>query len=717
MQKTFAASAIQQIIISNVNGELEIRGWDQGSIEVNTSEMVNVLNPEEGILTIQGCADKLTLHVPFECVVKARSINNNVLVEGIRSFQLQDARKKVTISDIQGEVNLTEISDDVALTNIRGEVTIGDLKNKLTILQAATVRILGHVHGNATFTSVGRLEARTLSDSANLSNIDYAEIALVGNTLEAQDIGTLNVKRVSNSCRLLGGRKSQFTLGKIGNKLSVYRVGSLVVNSVGDSCEIKESPQARIQLSRVGNNLLIEGAGQVTIGKVGNHCHVRSMQGNFELGATGNKLDLEDVAGNIQVGKIGGNANLRAIQGSTALGRVDGNLELQTIFPHNSNSHISVDGNANIELPADANLTIQATTGGIVQGQGIQRSALTGKRTILVYGEGAAHLEISAGGNLNLTGDTAPTSINKGQHWSDEPKHEYQGSEGGDWRDYKYNWKNYQGNWQGYSWDNFESEMSEFGREMAQLGQEIGQRIAHTVNEVVSSIDIDMNEDMEDMEDFDDDPDDDAAHDNGYQHAEKGRLKHLKEQLKANKSRLKDQQKHMEQQARQAGERANRLYVRLNDREWRMDPERVNRIVEQAQRAAAEGIQGAQEAVAQALLNLNVLSPVSPMPPMPPMPPVPPVPPFAPAMPPMPQPPMSGNGFHNAPDTAQPFDERNQPEIPVAADETGEQAQNEQPVPVRTAEDIEKERLAILRMIAEGRISPEEGDMLLEALS
>ena len=219
------------------------------------------------------------------------------------------------------------------------------------------------------------------------------------------------------------------------------------------------------------------------------------------------------------------------------------------------------------------------------------------------------------------------------------------------------------------------------------------------------------------MEDFDNDPDDDAAYDNGYQHAERGHLKHLKDQLKANKSRLKGQQKHMEQQARQAGERANRIYVRLNDREWRMDPERVNRIVEQAQRAAAEGIQGAQEAVAQAFHNLNVLSPVSPMPPMPPMPPVPPIPPLAPAAPAMPQPPMSENGFHNAPDTAQPFDERNQPEIPVAADETGEQAQNEQPIPVRTAEDVEKERLAILRMIAEGRISPEEGDMLLEALS
>ena len=33
-----------------------------------------------------------------------------------------------------------------------------------------------------------------------------------------------------------------------------------------------------------------------------------------------------------------------------------------------------------------------------------------------------------------------------------------------------------------------------------------------------------------------------------------------------------------------------------------------------------------------------------------------------------------------------------------------------------SAADLEQEREAILRMIAEGRISPEEGDMLLEGL-
>jgi len=37
--------------------------------------------------------------------------------------------------------------------------------------------------------------------------------------------------------------------------------------------------------------------------------------------------------------------------------------------------------------------------------------------------------------------------------------------------------------------------------------------------------------------------------------------------------------------------------------------------------------------------------------------------------------------------------------------------------PAVRVENVEQEREAILRMVAEGRITPEEGDMLLEALS
>ena len=117
------------------------------------------------------------------------------------------------------------------------------------------------------------------------------------------------------------------------------------------------------------------------------------------------------------------------------------------------------------------------------------------------------------------------------------------------------------------------------------------------------------------------------------------------------------------------------MNIRFNEREWRLDPGRLERIREQARRAANEGITGAFEAVERAMSNLGV-----------PMRPATPPPPPMPAMP-------------SAPPT------------PGASTPSGESQTSGQ-----KEMDIEQEREAILHMIAEGRVTPEEGDLLLEAL-
>jgi hypothetical protein len=68
-----------------------------------------------------------------------------------------------------------------------------------------------------------------------------------------------------------------------------------------------------------------------------------------------------------------------------------------------------------------------------------------------------------------------------------------------------------------------------------------------------------------------------------------------------------------------ADQHAERINIRINNREWRMDAERLDRILEQARRAASEGIAGALDAVEQTLSNLHI--PVSPETPSPPAPP------------------------------------------------------------------------------------------------
>src|SRR5437660_716855 len=163
--------------------------------------------------------------------------------------------------------------------------------------------------------------------------------------------------------------------------------------------------------------------------------------------------------------------------------------------------------------------------------------------------------------------------------------------------------------------------------------------------------------------------------------------------------RMEEQRRHMEEQRRRWEEKGNeraeewaqRLNVRFNNREWSMDPERIDRIVEQARRAASEGVLGALDAVEQALKNLSVTRPAPPPPPDFPGAPVPPDPPS----------PLSPPASLESSASAEAGNDQ-----PILTDENA----------ARPPVDIEQEREAILRMIAEGRITPDEGDMLLEAL-
>jgi hypothetical protein len=164
-----------------------------------------------------------------------------------------------------------------------------------------------------------------------------------------------------------------------------------------------------------------------------------------------------------------------------------------------------------------------------------------------------------------------------------------------------------------------------------------------------------------------------------------------KQQQKAEKYRQK-----AERQAKNASRHAARARtnIRINNREWHVDPQRIDHIIAEAYDAAARGTQGAIEAVEQALNNLHMTPPPPSSPPRPPMPPY---------------------GPHDI-DVDINVGTSSVSGVPSGLSERWE---GNASTTGRTEEfpvDLEQERMAILRMVADGRITPEEGDMLLEAL-
>jgi len=305
------------------------------------------------------------------------------------------------------------------------------------------------------------------------------------------------------------------------------------------------------------------------------------------------------------------------------LGDVGGDLQLRGSFRPGSKARAVVSGDASVRLPAAPSLALTAVVSGELRG--VDGGDNDGrKRVSLSYGAGEASLDLSVSGDLRLSGAGRPERQSASSAPGREP---------------------------GPDWAEFGREMGELGRELGSLGRQIGDEIAAAfTKEGVAG---------------------------GAAWAEAA-ARRVEEQARRIQERAEAQARTVEERARRGEEQA-RVKIKINEREWQLDPERLERIKEQARRAAAEGLSGAIEVVERALSRVRV-PPVPPVPPVPGVPPVPPVPPV----------PATGQTIRI--------------ETPPAVEPAAPPASREQ------------ERETILRMIAEGRISPEEGDLLLDAL-
>lgn len=646
MQRTIPAEAVQRILLSEIGGGLSVRGWGQQNIMIKADDELAVVQPEGDALTLRSCSDSLELWIPFEVGISAKDIGDDVIVENVRQVELRD------------------VGGDVSLKNVHGDVTISNIGGDLEVISASTLRVEGGIGGDVLCSLIKVVEISDVASDLTLKEVETATVGNVQGDLMARDgIAVLHCSNIAGDCAVRGNGHAEILLGNVASDLTISGASNVQVSNIDSDCQIGESAGATVMLGNVGSDITIVGVSTVQIGNVGSDCSLRDIQGDVTIGYIGSDAAFNGVAGNLQVSSIGSDAQLKGMRGNIEIGRIDSDLHLQSAFLADTVTRCRVGGNASIVLPQDANMSIRATAGGGVSGRSVVSSS-AGNQVSLTYGDGAAQVELTVGDHLAIRGAEDPRSSSSGS-WG--------------WGDF------------GHEMADFGREMGDFGREMAYLGRDLGREISAAIAGATSSLGADIADGvMRNAEErtrrFTE------AHQHRAEHLAREQARRMEEQqhrMHEQARRMEEQRRRVEERARRSEEQAQRLNVRFNNREWSMDPERIDRLVEQARRAASEGVLGALDAVEQALKNLSVTRPAPPPPPAFPEAPVPPIPPEPPMLPESPVPPVPA---HDRP-------------APVA------ESANAKPVV-----DIEQEREAILRMIAEGRITPDEGDMLLEAL-
>ena len=165
-----------------------------------------------------------------------------------------------------------------------------------------------------------------------------------------------------------------------------------------------------VRIEAVPANLAIDTCRSAQARNVGGNLQIARVTGDLALENVGGNCEVADVSGSASLRNVGGNTELRKIASVAGLGNVGGNLELDdTIFSIDRNEKIgvAVGGNVRLTLPNDANVTVNAMTGGSIRFAGAAQREFAHNATA-TYGEGGAQLQIMAGGNVEVEGGGTP---------------------------------------------------------------------------------------------------------------------------------------------------------------------------------------------------------------------------------------------------------------------------------------------------------------------
>jgi hypothetical protein len=395
--------------------------------------------------------------------------------------------------------------------------------------------------------------------------------------------------------------------------------GDVQVGAVGD---LGTASMAKLNVHHIGGDVRVSNVGQIELESIGGDARIQ------QSGSADNAMvTIGEIGGDLEVGRaaqlsvktVGGDARIQQVERLVKLKHVGGDLKLTLNGGTEGHVRSIIGGDVELRIPQDADLTLEVSSGGELNGSGHEWNVQQGSgRQRLVFGEGRSQLRLMAGGDVTIQGGTAP------QQSTGFAGHQGEGS--GDWRDIC------------DTIEGFGQEMRGFTRELEELGRNLARDLSGLGRDIARDVRVAGRETLRDAV-------------RGYK------------------------------PGRNAGWR------RGAPGDFGFDPEQIERLKREARSAAASGIARAQEAVEQALQQWQQGQ--SSGRPAPPRSPAAPTPPPAPGS-------YTGQTIRI---------EREEPSSAPAQTSTSQSANRD------------AERLAILRMVHEGRISPDEAELLLRGLN
>jgi hypothetical protein len=281
----------------------------------------------------------------------------------------------------------------------------------------------------------------------------------------------IRIESVSGDLRLVGWDNNEILVKPDDEQaLAVEHHDDLVSIICRDDLSLNVPHHASFHIQSVDGDLSVRNlTGMLDVDSVGGDVAMREV-GKVVIGTVGSDFSLRGAKGDVHVKSIGGDASLREVDGSLTLDSVSDDLAVRGV---GGNLNVNVDEDVVVHLdprpgqeyyilagddilvmlPPDANATLSLHGDNInVDWPGVEPEDTTSRTVVL--GEGAAKINLNAGGDLVVTGrpDAADSA-----------------SEYGNFAGMMFDW----GNWS-----------REIGQNWGNIGREVGERASKHAQEV-----------------------------------------------------------------------------------------------------------------------------------------------------------------------------------------------------------------------------------------
>lgn len=234
-EQIIATSDAPEIIITHVEGDLQVKGWDRSEIEVKANVDELAVQEEDDVVQIS-CQGSCALRVPEAATLRIDYVGGEA-----RFKLLEDQLHAVRIGGLAtlrsvADASLDHVMGDLFVKNVSGDLRVGQVGGNASIRLVDGDCSLEYVSGNLEARDIAGSLSASAGGDASLREIEGdCTLTRIGGDLALRDLQGDLQARAGGDCSL---------------RLSSLEGSSYEVNAGGDlSCRLPEDPSLQLSIT------------------------------------------------------------------------------------------------------------------------------------------------------------------------------------------------------------------------------------------------------------------------------------------------------------------------------------------------------------------------------------------------------------------------------------------------------------------------------------